>query len=115
MQNPLYGDDPLGVSLTREINYAHAAAPDLVEDFVIAQAPLLIRHVHFSDYAFKNCSRDLVTSFQSLPQEATDTNSSMESLGGAALLAGDRLRIRRRSGDAHPVEKRSEERRVGMS
>ena len=58
------------MSLPREINYAHAAATDLVEDFVIAQAPLLIRHVHFGDCTFKNCSRDLVASFQSLAQEA---------------------------------------------
>jgi len=79
IQNTLYGDDPVGVPLAREINYAHAAATDLVEDFVIAQAPLLIRHIHFSDYVFKNCSRDLVTSFQSLAQETTHTNSGLES------------------------------------
>jgi hypothetical protein len=67
----------LGVSLAREINHAHTTAPDLVEDFVIAQAPLLIWHVDFSDYAFKNRSRHLASGFQSLAQEATHANSSV--------------------------------------
>src|SRR5206468_7853800 len=70
----------------RAINYAHATAPDLVEDFVIAQAPLLIRHVDFSDYAFKDRSRHVTSSFQSLAQETTHANSSIELRGGAALL-----------------------------
>src|SRR6266436_7274791 len=89
--------------LAREINYAHAAAPDLIKDFVIAKAPLLVRHVHFGDCAFKNCSRDLVTSFQSLPQEATDTNSSMELHGGAALLAFCRPLVQTRGRVREPV------------
>src|SRR6476661_6404551 len=58
IQDAFYGDDPPGMSLAREINYAHPAAADLVENFVIAQEPLLVRHVHFGDYAFKNCSRN---------------------------------------------------------
>src|SRR6476661_8305790 len=103
IQNAFYGDDPLRVSLAREINYAHAAATDLVENFVIAQAPLLIRHVHLGDCTFKNCSRHLVPSFQSLPQEATDTNSSMESLSGATLLAFRRALVHTRDRVREPV------------
>jgi hypothetical protein len=94
IQNPFYGDDPLGMSLAREIDYAHAAAPDLVEDFIIAQAPLLIRHVHFGDRAFKNCSGDFVTSFQAIAQKATCTNSSVESRNRSTARARDLFRIR---------------------
>src|SRR6266446_2450242 len=75
------------MSLAREINYAHATAPDLLEDFVIAQTPLLIRHVHFSDYAFKNRFGHVVGSVQSLTQEATHANPSMKSRDRAAFFA----------------------------
>src|SRR5215472_6462262 len=102
-QDPFYGDDPARVSLARAINHAHAAPSDLVEDFVIAEVPLRIRHVDFSHYAFESSSR--CSGFQSLAQETTHANSRFESHRCAALLAGDRLRIRRRSGNAHPVKK----------
>src|SRR5947199_111039 len=75
------------MSLARQINYAHAAATDFVENFVIAQAPLLIRHVHFADCSSTNCSRDLGTSFHSLAEEAACANSRIELNGGTALLA----------------------------
>src|SRR6266853_1870743 len=61
------------MSLAREINYAHATAPDLLEDFVIAQTSLLIRHVHFSDYAFKNRSGHVLGSVQSIAQQTSVT------------------------------------------
>jgi hypothetical protein len=48
---------------------------------------MLIRDVHFSDYAFKSRSRHLVTSFQSLAQEATHADPTVESRGSTALLA----------------------------
>jgi hypothetical protein len=103
IQNAFYSDDPLGMSLSREINYAHAAAPDLVENFVIAQAPLLIRHVYFSDCAFKSCSRDFVGSFQSLAQEAACANSRVKLNRGAAVLAGFNFRLFRRHGYAREL------------
>src|SRR5262249_24327669 len=88
------------MSLTRDIDYTHAAAPDLVQDFVIAQAPLLIWHVHFGDQPFKIWSRDLISGFESLTQKTTHTNSSVESFSGATLVAGCRFRLCRRHGDA---------------
>jgi hypothetical protein len=35
------------MALTRAIDDAHAAAADLLEDFVIAEAPVLVRQIHF--------------------------------------------------------------------
>ena len=93
----------MGVSLTRAINHAHAASPDLVEDFVIAQAPLPVRHVDFSDYAFKSRARHVATSRESLAQKAARTNSSVESCCGAALLAFSRTVARTRNGVSEPV------------
>jgi hypothetical protein len=56
------------VSLARAINDAHAASPYFVEDFVVTQAPLLIRDIDFTQYAFKSRSRNLAHGFQSLTQ-----------------------------------------------
>src|SRR5215469_5708579 len=91
-QHALYGDDPMGVTLARAINHAHAAARDLIEDFVITQAPLRIWHIHFGHYAFKSISRD--PGFESLTQETTHTNASFETNCCAAPFAF-RLGLRR--------------------
>src|SRR5262245_15649719 len=84
-QHTLYGDDPVGVSLARAVNHAHAAASDLVKDFVIAEVPLRIRHFHFSHDVFEIRSR--YSGFESLAQETARTDSTFQLRGGAALLA----------------------------
>src|SRR5437016_1101999 len=76
--------------LPAAINHAHTAAPDLLQDFVITEMPVLVRDVDFSENAFKSRARYLANSFQALTQEAADANSSVESRGGAALLAFSR-------------------------
>src|SRR5262245_14981498 len=91
------------MSLPREINYTHATAPDLVEDFVVAQVPLLIRHVHFSNQPFKILSGDFSSGFQSLTQKATHTNSSVESFSGATLIAFFRVFARTRDRVRQPI------------
>src|SRR6266487_1583231 len=96
-QDALDSDDPAGVSLAGAINHAHAAARDLVEDFVIAQVPLRIRHVGFSEDAFIICSRHPASSSQSLAQETTCADPGFESHGCAALLAFCRARTRERN------------------
>src|SRR5437762_213007 len=86
-EHPLYGNDPPGVSLPGAINHAHAAPPDLLEDFVIAEVPLLVWHVDFSEDTFKNCARHLAWGAKSLAQEAADANSGTESSCRAAQCA----------------------------
>ena len=73
----------MGVSLTRTINYAHAAPSDLVEDFVIAQAPLPVRHLDFRNYAFKSRARHLGTDHTELrvtPAEAMEAITRLPAL-----------------------------------
>ena len=71
-KDAFYRDDAAGVSLARTINHAHAAAPDLVENLVIAQAPLLVRHVDFTEHAFES---SLATSQQRLPALRAEDSS----------------------------------------
>src|SRR5437667_124161 len=91
------------IPLPCPINHAHAAAPDFLQDFVIAEVPLLIRHVGFGEYAFKNRPRHLANSFKSLAQEATHANSSAESRCYTALLAFRRALGRTRERVREPV------------
>src|SRR6266550_8855258 len=75
------------MSLPGAIDHAHAAATDLLEDFVISQLPGLVARVQLFEYGFINRLRYLVTSFQSLAQHAAHANSGVESHGCSALLA----------------------------
>src|SRR5262245_40343346 len=84
-QDPFYCDDSAGVALARAVNHAHPATPNLVEDFVITEVPLRIRHVAFSHDAFE--SRYRYSGRQSLTQETTGANSRFESRSCATLLA----------------------------
>ena len=101
-QDALYGDDPLGVSLTRAINHAHPAASDLIEDFVIAEVPFRIRHVDFSHYSFKSGSR--YPGLHSLAQETTRADSGFDSYGRATLLTFSRALGPARKGIREPVK-----------
>src|SRR5207245_2776989 len=59
----------LMAKVARAVEYAHGRGilhRDLVEDFVIAQVPLGIRHVGFSEDAFISRSRHPANSSQSL-------------------------------------------------
>src|SRR5437764_13743673 len=75
------------MSLPGAINHAHAAATDLLENFVISQLPRLVARVQLVEYGFINRLRYLATSFQSLAQEAAHANSGVESHDCSALLA----------------------------
>src|SRR4029077_9620496 len=86
-KDALYRDDAPGMSLPGAIDHAHAAATDLLENFVISQLPGLVARVHFSEHAFINRLRYLATSFQSPAQQATHANSGVESHGCSTLVA----------------------------
>ena len=45
-KNPFQCDDATRMPLTRPVNYAHSAAADLIQDLVIAQAPVGVAHIH---------------------------------------------------------------------
>src|SRR5512132_2927099 len=75
------------MSLPGAIDHPHAAATDLLENFVISQEPGLVRRVHFGENALIRRLRYLVTAFQSLAQEAAHANSGVESHGCSTLLA----------------------------
>jgi hypothetical protein len=61
--------------LAGAINDTHAAPSDLVEDFVIAQAPLPVRDVDFIEDVFESRLRHPGNGFQTRAQKAADTNS----------------------------------------
>src|SRR5436305_8069073 len=75
------------MSLPGAIDHSHAAATDLLENFVISQLPGLVARVQLVEYGFINRLRYLATSFQSLAQQAAHANSGVESRGCSALLA----------------------------
>src|SRR4029077_10817091 len=86
-EDAFYRDDAPGMSLPGAIDHAHAAATDLLENFVISQEPSLVRRVHFGENAFISGPGYLTTGFQSLAQQAVDANSNIESHGCSTLLA----------------------------
>jgi len=49
----LYCDDPARVLLACAINYSHAAAADLLQNFVVTKTPLCVSHVRFYKDAFE--------------------------------------------------------------
>ena len=52
-KNPFQRDDAARMPLTCAINNAHSAAPDLIEDLIIAQSPIGVAHIHFIEHAFQ--------------------------------------------------------------
>src|SRR6476646_9111742 len=86
-KDPLYRDDAPGMSLPCAIDHAHAAAADLLENFVISQEPGLVWRVHFGEDRLKKRLRYVISAFQSLAQEAAHANSGVESHGCSTLVA----------------------------
>src|SRR6266498_3327996 len=86
-KDALYRDDAPGMSLPCAIDHAHAAATDLLENFVISQEPRLVRRVRLGEDALIKRLRYFATAFQSFAQEAAHANSGVESHGCPTLLA----------------------------
>src|SRR6266550_3480417 len=90
-ENAFHRDDSTGVLLARAINHSHPAAPDLLQDFVVAEAPHLVGHVRFREDAFERFTGRLAFGFKSLAQETGDAGSVIELGYGAALRAFRRM------------------------
>src|ERR1700745_2958520 len=75
------------MSLPGAIDHSHAAATDLLQNFVISQLPGFVARVQLVEYSFINRLRYLATSVQSLAQQAAKANSGVESHGCSARLA----------------------------
>ena len=55
------------MALARAINHAHSAAPDFLQNLVIANPPVRILHFVFDKDRFKGLARCLAITIQSLP------------------------------------------------
>src|SRR4051812_32243680 len=75
------------MSLSGAIDYPHATATDLFENFVISQEPGFVWSVHFGEHVLKKRLRYAVTGFQSVAQKAAHANSGVQSYGRSTLLA----------------------------
>src|SRR6266404_3012997 len=98
----LHRDDPTGVLLARAINYSHAAAPDFLQNLVMAEAPQLVGHVRFHEDTFKRFTGRLAFGFESLTQETVDAGSVIEPGYRAALWALRRILDHVREGGRRP-------------
>src|SRR6266513_1099754 len=85
-KDALYRDDAPRMSLPGAIDHAHAAATDLLENFVISQKPGLVARVQLVEYALINRLRYLATRFQSLAQQAAHASSGVESHSCSAFV-----------------------------
>ena len=62
-EDSFHRDDPTRVLLARAINYSHAAAADLLQNFVMTKAPLCVGHVRFGEDAFERFAGSLAFGF----------------------------------------------------
>src|SRR5882724_5411878 len=86
-KDSFHRNDPAGVLLARAINHSHAAAPDLLQDFVMTETPLRVTHVCFYEDVFERFARPLAFGFKSRAQETVDARLVIEFGCGAALRA----------------------------
>src|SRR6266496_3465808 len=90
-EDTLDRDDPARVLLARSINHSHAAAADLLQNFVMTEAPLCVGHVRFRQNTFERFAGRFAFGFESLAQETVDARSVIESGDGATLRALRRI------------------------
>src|SRR5437588_12712258 len=90
-EDALHRDDLTGVLLTCAIDYSHAAAPDLLQNFVMTEAPLCVSHVRFCEDAFERFARPFAFGIKSLAQETVDAGCVIESGRRAALWTFRRI------------------------
>src|SRR5947208_1020401 len=73
--------------LSGPVNHSHPAAADLFHYLVIAQPPLLVGDVRFSEHRLEVCNGILLLGFEPLPKEATQTDAIVQSRSSATLFA----------------------------
>ena len=83
--------DPAGVLLSRAIKHSHAAAPDLLQNFVMTKAPLCVGHVRFGEDAFERFAGSLAFGFKSLAQKTVDAGPVINLRHRTALRALRRM------------------------
>jgi len=81
------GDNAPGMSLARAINYAHAAASDLLEYLVIAHAPVFVRDLGFAEHTLEYFTGSLGVCVQSFAEKAIHTQTAVQPRSRSASLA----------------------------
>src|ERR1700704_1129223 len=104
-ENAFHRDDATGMLLSRAINHSHAAAPDLLQDFVMGEAPFIVGHVVFCEDPFERFTGHLAFGFKSRAQETVDAGPVIKSRYRAALWTLRRILdcLRERFGGADCV------------
>src|SRR6266404_5139023 len=97
-QDAFHGDDAPRVALARAIDHAHAAAPDLFENFVIAETPVLVRQIHFGENAGERFRFAFIGRVESGFKQATDAKPALNVRGGIAMGTGPRIGEHARDG-----------------
>src|SRR5437762_13354485 len=86
-EDSFHRDHPARVLLACAINHSHTAAPDLLQNFVMTEAPLCVGHVRFYENVFEHFAGSLAFSFESLAQETIDAGPVIKSSCRSALRA----------------------------
>src|SRR6478672_89980 len=73
--------------LTRAINHPHSAAPDLLQNLVIADSPVRVPHFVFGKDRFERFARCLAITLKSLPQRAAQAKAVAQPRSRAAMPA----------------------------
>src|SRR6266542_3618935 len=90
-KDALHCNNPAGVLLSCAINHSHAAAPDLLQNFVMTEAPLLVGHVCFREDIFERFAGRLAFGFESFAQETINAGPVIELRCGAARRTSYRI------------------------
>src|SRR5256886_7314793 len=83
-KDAFHRDDASRMLLSRPINHSHAAAPDLLQDFVMPEAPFVVGHIVFCEDPFE-CFAGHLALFKSLAQQTIDAGPVIKSGYRAAL------------------------------
>src|SRR5882724_4345525 len=103
-QNPFQRDDPPRMPLPGAINNPHPATPDLFENLIIAQSPIGIAHVDFSEHVLQRFSVVSVSA-KTTVEQTTQTKTPRHARCRCTFWARDRSLTRPRrariGGGAH--------------
>ena len=77
-QDPLHGDDPAGMALASAVDYAHPAPADFLKDFVVPEAPVLVRQIDFRERANERVGFARVVRIEPALEQAADAKSARD-------------------------------------
>jgi hypothetical protein len=84
-KDAFHRDDAARMLLSRPINHSHAAAPDLLQDFVMPEAPFVVGHVVFCEDPFECFAGQLAFGLKCLAEQTIDAGPLIKSGYRAAL------------------------------